>query len=229
MEQFQYITTVEQAGLIIDLALAGVQVECAETPYPWLGGEPRQAQADVRPGTSKTQPEVQHVLARQAKPVMQAPAVMSSTAAVWTIGDGGGVVVVTLADVRKLGQMPFAGDENILFKNMLTAVGISEVSGWAVLGQAMELANPAMTNDLRAAVAGLKPSRILILGGAMLGTLLGEAANVNGWQAARPVWEGVKAPVGVTFPPLMLLKQPAYKRSAWEHLLAWQATWEAGA
>lgn len=80
------------------------------------------------------------------------------------------------------------------------------------------------SDEIRAALAGMAPARVLVLGQNPLAALLGRKLGVEGWQASPAVvLEGV--PTGVTYPPALLLAQPLFKRLAWQHLLAWKMGW----
>ena len=111
-----------------------------------------------------------------------------------------------------------------LLKRMLAAVGHKETPvGFAVLGVGMEIVQPAMQGALKQTIEALNPREILVLGQVPLGTLVGQALGVEGWQAApRELIAGFDGAVGVTYPPELLLARPLVKRLAWQHLQRWR-------
>ncbi|RZK99112.1 MAG: hypothetical protein EOP36_20255 [Rubrivivax sp.] len=68
----------------------------------------------------------------------------------------------------------------------------------------------------------LAPQQVLVMGQGPLGVLLGKNLGVEGWHAgASKTVDGWEGAIGVTYPLELLLKQPLFKRLAWQHLLAW--------
>ncbi|MFZ2587106.1 MAG: hypothetical protein WAZ18_03130 [Alphaproteobacteria bacterium] len=235
--------TLPQAMLVLDLKASGVAVEVGDEPFAWLGGDGQVqplAAAPVRvveaPTPAATRGfEVGMVAGVKASPTHAKPKVPLMAmgplpvvpAKVWTVGQGGGLVVVARGMPAAEGNIPLREAEMALLGKMLAAVGAGEVSGWVVLGTREDKARVEVRDEMMAAVKGLAPTRVLVLGGAALGTLVDGGASIDGWNA-KPVMEGVAA-VGAVFPPDMLLQQPMFKRVAWQHLLNWKQRWEVSA
>jgi hypothetical protein len=219
----------QRAALLMDLIGAGVHAEAGERPYAWMA-PPKAPEAPqpqiLAPKVAQVTPEQK---AARAVPLLAprktAAARAPGKAHVWAAGTPGGLVVAVRTSPAALGQVPLAGAELDLLMRMLKACGLEgRVDGWVGLGQMDDSVRPGMAAEMRAAVAGLAPSTLLVLGGAALGTLLGNPLGVEAWQTAPQVWDGIGLDrMGVTYPPQLLLEQPLFKRLAWQHLLAWQA------
>jgi hypothetical protein len=121
-------------------------------------------------------------------------------------GEPGSVVVACFA-------APSAA-EAALLANMLKAVGLHERPRATVAGNA----------GMAACIAEQKPTHLLVLGQAPLSALHGKTLGVEEWQRTpSKLLENFAGPVGVTYPLDLLLKNPLYKKRAWQHLLKWTA------
>jgi hypothetical protein len=131
-------------------------------------------------------------------------------AEVWSDGAKDGVVLVVQ------GGMPDARCV-VLAEAMLAAVGLKELAlGWVGFSGKVE------RDVLMAEMRGMAPRQVLVLGQAPLGALLGKNLGVEGWHASdSKLVDGWDGAVGVTYPLELLMKQPLFKRLAWQHLLAW--------
>ena len=207
---------VRQAVAVLDLALGGVHAELGENVFDWMGApkpvapkpmglvEVGRGQAEA-PKTLEPQPVMP---VEKPKPV-RAP-VVEDAGKVWREGEAGGVVLVVQ------GGMPDARCVS-LAKAMLMAVGLKDVEP-AWVGYSGKVASAEVMDAMRA----LNPQQVLVLGQAPLGALLGRNLGVEGWHAAASkVVDGWDGAVGVTYPLELLIKQPLFKRLAWQHLLAW--------
>ena len=241
--QIQERMTLAGAMAVLDLVRSGVLDELAEAPYPWfeepavvrapVAAAPAAAPApavaaDVRPARAAAPLLMSAKVERQ---VVQAPVAapdLTAEAKVWTAGEAGGVVLVLRAGLDADGQVPVSGKALTLLTRMLEAVEIRGAPlGWAVVGCPVDVVQPALQEPLQQAVAGLAPTRVLVLGQVAVGTLAGQSLGVEGWQAApRPLVPGWEGPLGVTYPPELLLARPLFKRLAWQHLQKWRI--EAG-
>jgi hypothetical protein len=223
------IAGVPQAIAVLDLALAGVSAELGDTPFDWLGSAkatPKEAvaapvpvEAPVLKGVEvDTTPKPVFApllpdspLSAQAKPVRKAlPAVAEIPARVWREAEGADVVMVVQ------GEMP---DERCqqLARAMLAAVGLKD----KVLGF-VGYEGKVAADVLRAEVVSAGGAEVLVMGQGPLGVLLGRNLGVEGWHAAGGADTlGLETAVGVTYPLELLLKQPLFKRLAWQHMLAW--------
>lgn len=202
-------------GLLADLVLAGVAFDLQATPAIWRGIS--------RPGVPVMVPEPVVPVAVPAPgpaPVVIEPA---NAWRVWQAGEAGGVVVVLSA------PGPLGEAETQLLHNMLRAVGLpaTPVAYVGLAGTPSKAQTSAVQAALTAAVAAAAPTHTLVLGQTVLGVLLGKLQGVEGWQAA-PTSLSVPGQVGVTFPLDLLLHKPLFKGLAWQHLQAWQQTWQAG-
>lgn len=222
------IAGVPQAIALLDLALAGVTSELSDSPFDWLASaknSPKPAvetPVEARPASVGVEVEEapkpiyapllpDSPLSSQAKPVRKAPPVMAEIPArVWREADGADVVMVVQ------GEMPDARCQQ-LAKAMLAAVGLKD----KVLGF-VGYEGKVAADMLRAEVATAGAGHVLVMGQGPLGVLLGRNLGVEGWHAAGGADRlGLEAAVGVTYPLDLLLKQPLFKRLAWQHLLAW--------
>lgn len=188
----------------MDLALAGVRAELGEASLGVVGWDARQlpAQAVVATATPKVVPvEVK-------KPELP-PEKVEEAGEVWAEGVDGGVVLVVQ------GGKP---QHESLIDAMMAAVGCETLPrAWVgAMGK-------VDAKDVVAKVNAMSPQRVLVLGQGALGILTGKNTGVEGWQAAGgPALAGLEGVVGVTYPPEMLVRQPLFKRLAWQHLLAWR-------
>lgn len=227
--EINHITGVPQAVAVLDLALGGVHAELGEDVFAWFEtpkavapragvvvelAAPVAASAALMPqlpqmkretGARVPQPDV-------VKPV--APKVVEEAAKVWVEGEAGGVLLLVQ------GGMPDSRCVT-LAKAMMAAVGLQEMPvGW------VGYSGKADAQMLMEAMRGQNPQQVMVLGQAPLGALLGRNLGVEGWHASDTKeiagWDG--APVGVTYPLDLLMKQPLFKRLAWQHLLAWGDT-----
>jgi hypothetical protein len=199
---------VQRAAVLLDLALAGVHAELGEQALGVAGWDARQMPPQV-------------VIAADApKPVPVAvkmePVVEEAAGEVWIDGATGGVVLVV------------QGGRNVetdgLIGAMMAAAGCEGLP-LAWVGAMGKVGGPELVEKIKAQ----QPQRVLVLGQGALGLLTGKNTGVEGWQAAGgPELTGLEGmAVGVTYPPEMLLRQPLFKRLAWQHLLAWQQRFEA--
>lgn len=207
---------------MLDLALGGVHAEMGEIPFGWFDAP--MAVAATAPVTSSVTMPREVVASETLRPVtlpvqreaiVAVPAARPSPAAeiageVWTEGEADGVLLVT--------QTPPDARCAALANAMLLAVGVKDMAvAW--VGYSGKVDAKAMLEAMRR----YAPKQVLVLGQAPLGVLLGRNLGVEGWHASGNKdiagWEG--APVGVTYPLELLLKQPLFKRLAWQHLLAW--------
>jgi hypothetical protein len=213
------IAGVPQAVAVLDLVLAGVHAEMGEIPFDWFA-----ASAPVKvavPAVKENVPAVAPLMGR-AEVKVSLPEVIKVTVVpvieipgeVWVEGEAGGVVLVMQGD---------RPDDRLqaLAKAMMAAVGLGTTAiGWVGYTGKVE------GKVLREAMMGHNGQQVLLLGQAPLGVLMGKNLGVEGWHAAGgsalPEWDG--GPVGVTYPLDLLIKQPLFKRLAWQHLLAWGET-----
>lgn len=219
--------TLPQAAVVMDLFAAGVAVEVGEVPFAWLGGQVVAKPVEVvqvLPVSKPIELKPSPTMAKPTMPVMKMGQPAPSPAVVWTVGDGGGLVVAVRGLPRAEGSVPLSVAEQGLLDKMVVAVGAGPVTGWVVVGSREDTLRMELHGAMVAAAKGLKPTRMLVLGEAALGTLAGQVSRVESWQNVG-VLEGFGA-VGATFPPSVLLAQPMLKRRAWHHLLAWQQRWE---
>lgn len=215
------IAGLPQAVAVLDLALAGVSAEMGDVIFNWYEvpsapARPVAPVAEAMPAMAPVAAAVPLAVSlppvRDAAPapVRTAPAPAVETAEVWSGGEAGGVVLVVQ------GAMPDSRCVQLV-QAMLASVGLQD----AVLGWVGYSGKPAVA-ELMTAMRGLAPQQVLVLGQAPLGALLGRNLGVEGWHAAASQslegWDGV---VGVTYPLDLLMKQPLFKRLAWQHLLAW--------
>jgi hypothetical protein len=209
-------------GLLHDLMLGGVQVEVTDTPANWKAPakqpartaaatpsqnpspEPRTSSLTSRPSRTSREQVANAVLAEAPLPrtVPQVQAVAS--------GEPGGVVIACF-------NAPTTA-EAALLGNMLKAVGLHERPRAIVAGN----------TGMAACIATQQPTHLLVLGQAPLSALQGQISKrplgVEEWQRApSPLLENFAGPVGVTYPLDLLLKNPLYKKRAWQHLLKWTA------
>ena len=214
-----------QAVALIDLALAGVATEMGNEPFGWMGAPvtrpvvqppvresapaPQGVEVEVpRPAAKPLLPD--SPLSAQTKPARSAPVMPEIPARVWREGGEAEVVMVVQGD------MPDARCQQ-LARAMLAAVGLKEATlGW--VGYEGKVAG----NALRDAVKASGAAHVLVMGQGPLGVLLGRNLGVEGWHAAGGGEAmDMEGAVGVTYPLELLLKQPLFKRLAWQHLLAW--------
>jgi len=222
------IVGVPQAIAVLDLALAGIASELGDSPFDWLASAknpPKPAAdmpAEARPASVGVEveetPKLVYTpllpdspLSTQAKPVRKAPPVVAEIPArVWREADGADVVMIVQ------GEMPDDRCQQ-LAQAMLASVGLKD----KVLGFIGYEGKPA-AEDVRAEVATAGAGHVLVMGQGPLGILLGRNLGVEGWHAAGGADRlGLDMAVGVTYPLELLLKQPLFKRLAWQHLLAW--------
>ncbi len=222
------IAGVPQAIAVLDLALAGVTSELADSPFDWLGSAKASSKpvvdAPVAPRAPSVGVEVEEApkpafkpllpdspLSHQAAPVRKAPPVVAEIPArVWREAEGADVLMVVQGD------MP---DERCqqLAKAMLASVGLKD----KVLGF-VGYEGKVLADTLRAEVTAVGAAQVLVMGQGPLGVLLGRNLGVEGWHAAGGADTlGLGGVAGVTYPLELLLKQPLFKRLAWQHLLAW--------
>lgn len=201
---------VQRAAVLLDLALAGVRAELGEEPLGVVGWDERQVPPQVVIAVEAPKP----VAAKKAEPVVVEEIAVAGE--VWAEGAIGGVVLVVQ------GGRNAAGDG--LIGAMMAAVGCESLP-LAWVGAMGKVAGSDFVEKIKAQ----QPQRVLVLGQGALGVLTGKATGVEGWQAAGgPELAGLEGvAVGVTYPPEMLLRQPLFKRLAWQHLLAWQQRFEA--
>jgi hypothetical protein len=201
-------------GLLHDLVLGGVQVEVTDTLASWKAPVKQPAKAAntiSEPRTPPPQLET-HISKARREPIANAvlaeaplPRAVPQVQAVAS-GEPGGVVVACFA-------APTAA-EAALLGNMLKAVGLHEPPRAIVAGNA----------GMAACIAGQQPTHLLVLGQAPLSSLQGKTLGVEEWQRApSKLLENFAGPVGVTYPLDLLLKNPLYKKRAWQHLLKWTA------
>lgn len=223
------IASVPQAVVLMDLALAGVAAEMSDEPFSWLGAPAAKTVTEParKPVEREDAPALQGVevelprpaakpllpdspLSAQAKPTRSAPVMPEIPARVWREGEQAEVVMVVQ------GAMPDARCQQ-LARAMLAAVGLKEAAlGW--VGYEGKVAADALRDEVKASGA----AHVLVMGQGPLGILLGRNLGVEGWHAAGggDTME-LDIAVGVTYPLDLLLKQPLFKRLAWQHLLAW--------
>ncbi len=235
---------------VFDLALGGVKVELADSVFDWLaapvsgsqrgGSQVAKVAAEVRPAervverSAGVEVDAAPVVQRVFEPLTAQSAPSSSlvkpeakrvvipaveiAGEVWTHGEAGGVVLLVQ------GGEPSEQAQKLALA-MLAAAGLQQ-SAVAWVGYTHSVKAPQLLD----AVKGFKPEQVLVLGQGPLGVLLGRNLGVEGWHAARGQaitgWDGELAGVvpGVTYPLELLLKQPLFKRLAWQHLLAWGET-----
>lgn len=227
------IAGVPQAIAVLDLVLAGVTSELGDSPFDWLGGAKTGAHAvpaapssargedgGTPKGIEREEPRARpsfapllpdSPLSSQAKPVRKAPPVMAEIPArVWSEADGAEVVMVVQ------GEMPEERCQQ-LARAMLAAVGLKD----KVIGY-VGCEGKVAADGLRREIAATGAGQVLVMGQGPLGALLGRNLGVEGWHAAGGGDTlGLESAVGVTYPLDLLLKQPLFKRLAWQHLLAW--------
>lgn len=234
----------------MDLGLAGIRAEMADEVFDWLaapvaapvapgkapvpavapagGHAPLQVRMPERVAerASAAAPEAPAFVPKAFEPLTSSSAPSSSlvkpdakrvipkieiAGEVWTQGEAGGVVLVVQ------GGHPSEPAAKLAMA-MLTAVGLQK--------EAVAWVGYTHTVKAEALLEGIKtftPSQVLVLGQAPLGVLLGRNLGVEGWHAAggQEIAGWNEAPVGVTYPLELLMKQPLFKRLAWQHLLAW--------
>lgn len=199
--------TLPQAAAVLDLALAGVHSELGEVPFDWRGST-KVAEVTVLnvPQREKPKPVATQAIKTEVKPAPKA----AEAGRVWRAGEEGGVVLVV------------QGDENLvraceaLARRMLTAAGYGDMPlAWVGMDGVVS------TEVLKAGIEAEKAQRILLLGQNILEVLQGRALGVEGWHA-KGGGEVAGLSVGVTYPLELLMKQPLFKRLAWQHLLAWR-------
>ncbi len=211
---------VRQAVAVLDLTLGGVHSELGDDPFNWLAvpqpvtPKPLAVVAvggEITPPARVARPlDVPAALVREAAPAPVRMPVPEVAGEVWSQGEAGGVVLVVQ------GGMPDTRCVT-LAKAMLAAVGLKDCEP-AFVGYSGKIDGKALTDAMRA----LAPKQVLIMGQGPLGVLVGKNLGVEGWHASTAkVLEGWDGPVGVTYPLELLLKQPLFKRLAWQHLLAW--------
>lgn len=214
--------SVRQAMAVLDLTLGGVHAELGDTPFDWTS-TPKPVAPKAMAVVTMSEPQERHLEAPRTRgldmtapqPVAAAPKpvrapVVEEPGKLWSEGEAGGTVLVVQ------GGPPDARCVT-LAKAMLAAVGLKDMEP-AWVGYTGKIANQEMFEALRA----LSPQNVLVLGQAPLGVLLGRNLGVEGWHAAdSKVIEGWDGRVGVTYPLELLVKQPLFKRLAWQHLLAW--------
>lgn len=229
-----------QAIALMDLGLAGIKAEMADEIFDWLAAPVAPAKAAAPAVAAGGHAPLQVRMPERAAPVVEAPAFVPKafepltsssapssslvkaeakriapkveiTGEVWTQGEAGGVVLVVQGGTP---SEPAAK----LAMAMLAAVGLqNETVAW--VGYTHTVKAEALLEGIKT----FTPSQVLVLGQAPLGVLLGRNLGVEGWHAAGGQeiagWSG--APVGVTYPLELLMKQSLFKRLAWQHLLAW--------
>lgn len=230
------IAGVPQAVAVLDLVLAGVSHELSEDPFDWLGGakaapvavsaalpaagaparqggeieaEPlRPTFAPLLPDSPLSYEKFGHEKpAHVRKPL---PVAAEIPARLWREADAVDVLMVVQGDKP---------DERCvqLARAILAAVGLKDKT-LGFVGYEGKVA----ADDVRAEVAAAGAAQVLVMGQGPLGVLLGRNLGVEGWHAAGGTETlGLAAAVGVTYPLELLLKQPLFKRLAWQHLLAW--------
>lgn len=206
----QHVTGLPQAVALLDLVLGGVSGEMGSEIFNWQ--EALAAKAGIARATLVADvvlPKVESVV--KVVPVeVQAEVRVEVPGEVWVEGEAGGVLLLVQGDKPDARSRALASA-------MLAAAGLRDVKiGWVgVVGKVVRA-------EVLAAMQGLVPQQVLVLGQGPLGVLLGRNLGVEGWHAAGggliDGWDGV---VGVTYPLELLLKQPLFKRLAWQHLLAW--------
>lgn len=222
--EIQHTRSVQQAMAVLDLVLGGVKAEMADTAFDWLAVPEKKVAAPVVVVNEGVLREIPVVLPKaSASDALRAPTVEPKKIAtpkaeapgeVWVEGAAGGVVLVVQ------GGMPGSGAQ-ALAKAMLAAVGLQEIAlAW------VGYTGGITTNALLTAMRAQTPQQVLVLGQAPLGVLLGRNLGVEGWHAAGggAIAGWTEAPVGVTYPLELLMKQPLFKRLAWQHLRSWGET-----
>jgi hypothetical protein len=215
---------IQQAVAMLDLAMSGVHSELGTELYDWIGApKPNMpkpmAVVDAPVAEAPNIPEPPKVEASEniapALNVLQ-DAVhktpikkLEIPGTVWSEGEPSGVLLVVQ------GEMP---DERCvtLARAMLAAIGLRDAElSW--VGYVGRVEAEALLQPMQQ----LQPEHVLIMGQGPLGVLLGKNLGVEGWHASSSKtisgWDGV---VGVTYPLDLLVKQPLFKRLAWQHLLA---------
>ncbi len=223
------MTDIRQAMAVLDLTLGGVHAELGDAPFDWFG-TPKPVVPKAMAVVTVDAPPVPDApvmpraldihapkpAAAEARPV-RAP-VIEEAGKVWSEGEAGGVVMVVQ------GGMPDAKCQS-LAQAMLAATGLKDVAvAW--VGYSGKVAATEMIDAMRA----LAPLHVLVLGQAPLGALLGRNLGVEGWHAgdAKTI-DGWAGRAGVSYPLELLVKQPLFKRLAWQHLLAWGDDFREGA
>lgn len=211
---FTVTESLAHAGVVLDLALAGVKSELGDSPYGWLEAAPvaeKPVFAEARVPEVGHTSEIKHEKHREPIATPVAPVVAAPVESLWSEGDNGGVVLVVDGPAHSLSSA------RPLAEAMLAAVGCDLPVGW-VGGQ----------GDITARLKAMDARRVLVLGQGPLGLLLGSKLGVDGWHASgRTGLDGLPGvTVGVTYPFDLLLRQPLFKRLAWQHLLAWKLAWQ---
>lgn len=210
---------------VLDLALGGVKAEMSDSPFDWLAVPEKKVVAPVVVAGEGRLRDIPVVLPPKVSALgtLREPKIEPKKVAapkvevpgeVWAEGMAGGVLLVVQ------GALP-GGGAQALAKAMLVAVGLQEMAlAWVGYTGGIKQA------DLLDAMRGQAPQQVLVLGQAPLGVLLGRNLGVEGWHAAGggeiAGWD--MAPVGVTYPLELLMKQPLFKRLAWQHLRSWGET-----
>ncbi len=221
-----HVCGLPQAVAIMDLAMAGVRVEMDEAPFDWLGRPAAAAAAAavaapvaeeakrVFPPLSLERKEA--VTARVVAPMLVPVGVADVPGQVWTYATEAAAAANVLLVVE--GAQPDARSQQ-LAKALLAAAGLPDaVPGW------VGYEGRVTADALRAEVIAAKAAPILVMGQGPLGLLLGRSLGVEGWHAAGgDDTLGLEGAVGVTYPLELLLKQPLFKRLAWQHVRAWRA------
>lgn len=198
-------------AMLLDMSAAGVTDIVGETPFNMF--------VDVEIPTVEAQkPVAQPVVTPKAtpKPVVAKPTVDLS-AQVWMVNEG--AKVICAATGIKNGEAPFSGEEQMLFTNMLKAIGLSpEDVGYLVVHEkhCTEENGDELSTMSRRMLSSCKANVIMSFGENMCPVLMGGKVTLSGVRGFGKEVAGIR--YVATYSPRSLLKQPLLKRLAWEDL-----------
>jgi hypothetical protein len=209
--------TPAQWAVLADMCLAGLAFDVEDGPAVWQVSPPEpQALPSVPARQALAQPLA---LARELPANPEPP--LAPVWQVWQAGDPGGVCVLLAA------EQPPQAEALALLKNILKAVGLQDLPlGFVGLSGASGAVKGGAAAALIGQTGALQPLHTLVLGQDAVAALVGKSLGVEGWHAA-PLTLGLPGCVGVTYTLEMLLKNPLFKRLAWQHLQRWQLAREA--
>jgi uracil-DNA glycosylase family 4 len=154
---------------------------------------------------------------KQSKPQTKQKPVADLSQKIRIINEDVPVLFITSGAMKS--NIPFTGEEETLFNNMLKAMGLtSQEVGYLVIDGALDIEahQEALSSICRREISGSKANIVISLGEGICSVLMGGNATLSGARGKGKEVAGVT--YVATYSPKVLLKQPLLKRLAWEDL-----------
>jgi DNA polymerase len=205
-------------ALLADLVRAGVTDVVAEVPFAWKKSPVSIKKSNAKPDSSPS------------------PSPSPAQAKLWLTGTPTRLLILTGALEKDEGALPFTPQEDQLLTNMLAAIGIDRADVGVLAIAVADKHGTAFAQDIKEQL--IKPTQehmkkqnapaLLALG--QVAAWFAQGQDLPLGDARDQAQAGAfsrRQPVGVTYHPRTLLRQPLLKRLAWQDLLAFQAQREA--